>query len=1219
MLQIKEIKKQYITGDLVQTALDGVSLNLRDNEFVAILGPSGSGKTTLLNVIGGLDRYDSGDLIINGISTKKYTDRDWDSYRNHTIGFVFQSYNLIPHQSVLANVELALTISGISRAERRKRAKKALEDVGLGNQLHKRPNQMSGGQMQRVAIARALVNNPDILLADEPTGALDSETSVQIMNLLKEVAKDRLVVMVTHNPELAEEYANRIVRVKDGRIIDDTNEFAVNAAAMEPPKHKNMGKASMSYFTALSLSFNNLRTKLGRTLLTAFAGSIGIIGIALIMSLSTGFQKYIDKIQADTLSNYPLTIQTETADMTSMMAAFGTSIQASQEADDGVLVEQQMITQMFAQIGANDLAAFKTYLEENYDQIGHTVSTVKNSYNIKPRIYNANMDNGILQSNPATLFEKLMGNSLMSAYMMTDVFYEMIDNRELLDSQYQVLQGRWPENDFEMVAVLSGPHQLTDYVAYTVGLKDPDILKEMMSKVMRGETYDEVDGSLQWTYDDLMALRFKLVSVPDLYRLNEEYQVWEDMSGDMAYMEEVINQGEDLQIVGIVCPREGVSATTLSEGIAYTSGLTRHVVSLVEDEEIVKSQLENPDINVFTGKGFDEETGTDLDFENLVTVDQNAITSAFGMNISEDSLMNVLKSYLEDVMSAIKVDTTPARDDFISTLSKLGEGMLRSFIAANADASGSAKLYLTDAQDIVAAYMASEEALKIVEDLADQYSLPSDSLTLVYRPLLVGMITGYVAEELSGEQIPPETSSHTQNAEEPETEQIVEEATTEEAVVEEIAQTSEIALVAEILPVETQPVETQPAETQPAETQPAETQPAETQPAETQPAETQPAETQPAETQPAETQPAETQPAETQPAETQPAETQPAETQPVETQPTETEPQETLPDVELPTIPPSEEPEVNIDINQFYASITADQVSGVVDHYCSNSVVVGTAAAMSTPMMRTIVKNALNAQLGSFGNKVASFIGSSFTVDGQKIASAFQFNMNEEDLQRLMMAMSGQSKEVSATVNLQTLGYADLDVPTMMSIYLLDFAAKEEFMEFLDAYNAQMEAEEKEEQVIRYTDVTGIMMSSVRTIIDSVSYALIAFVAVSLVVSSIMIGIITYISVMERTKEIGVLRAIGASKHNITQVFNAETFIIGLCSGMIGIGVTLLILIPGNMLIQHLTNNPDIVAQLPVMNALILIGLSVILTLIGGFIPAKKAAKKDPVIALRSE
>ena len=1133
MLQIKDIRKQYVTGELVQTALDGVSLNLRDNEFVAILGPSGSGKTTLLNVIGGLDRYDSGDLIINGISTKKYTDRDWDSYRNHTIGFVFQSYNLIPHQSVLANVELALTISGISRSERRKRAAKALEDVGLGNQLHKRPNQMSGGQMQRVAIARALVNNPDILLADEPTGALDSETSVQIMNLLKEVAKDRLVVMVTHNPELAEEYANRIVRVKDGKIISDTNEFLVDTGALEPPKHKNMGKSSMSYFTALSLSFNNLRTKLGRTLLTAFAGSIGIIGIALIMSLSTGFQKYIDKIQADTLSNYPLSIQTETTDMASMMTAFGTSIQASQEADEGTLVEQQMITQMFAQIGSNDLKSFKAYLEENYDQIGHTINTIKYSYGVKPRIYGADTENKIMQANPATLFDKIMGNSMISMYMASDVFYEMIDNRELLDSQYYVLEGRWPESYNEMIVVLSDPNQITDYMAYTLGLKDPKILEDMIVKVMSGEDYKDVEGSLEWTYDDLMNLELKLVPVSSLYRYNSEYQVWEDMSGDESYMKEIIAQGEDLHIVGIVCPREGVSATALSEGVAYLSDLTHHVIDLAAESDIVKSQLTDENINVFTGKGFDEETDTELNFEDMISVDTNAISSAFGMNISADSFMNMLEKYLQEAASSLKVDTTPARNDFISTLSELGSQMLRQYIAANADESGTVKLRLTDAQQIVSNYLSGDEATQIIQILAKKYDMAPEGFAEVYRPLLTGMITDYVADSLV-DGVMPETN------------------------LEEIPSSASPAPDA---------VEVHPSDSQPSETQP--------------------------------------------------QETQPVETQPVETQPIETQPDGNDPDTTDPTIQP-ELPDLDLE-DHLYATISVDQVDSVVSSYLSSSVVTGTAAAMSTPMLKTTIQNALSAQMGGIGNKIAQYIGSSFTVDGNKLASAFQFNMNEEELRRLMMAMTGQNTEVSATANLQTLGYANLDVPTYMSIYLLDFAAKEEFMDFLDAYNEHMEAEGKEEQVIRYTDMTGIMMSSVRTIIDSVSYALIAFVAVSLVVSSIMIGIITYISVMERTKEIGVLRAIGASKHNITQVFNAETFIIGLCSGMIGIGVTLLVLIPGNMVIQHFTNNPDIVAQLPVTSAAILIGLSVVLTLIGGLIPAKKAAKKDPVIALRSE
>ena len=521
MLQIQNIRKQYKTGDLIQVALDGVSLTLRDNEFVAILGPSGSGKTTLLNVIGGLDRYDSGDLIINGISTKKYSDRDWDSYRNHTIGFVFQSYNLIPHQTVLANVELALTISGISRAERKRRARAALESVGLGNQLHKRPNQMSGGQMQRVAIARALVNNPDILLADEPTGALDSDTSVQIMELLKEVARDRLVVMVTHNPELAEEYANRIVRVRDGKIIDDSNPFSP-AEAMSA-SHKNMGRSSMSFLTAFGLSFNNLLTKKARTLLTSFAGSIGIIGIALILALSTGFQAYIDKIQEDTLSNYPLTIQSDTADIGSAFMSISAQVMDSQTAAEGVVKESQMITQVMGQMGSNDLRSFKKHLDLNDHKVADTINYLDYSYGITPLIYAGDTSSKITQVNPASLFADLTGSAAMSAYLDSNMFYEMMDDKQLLSEQYEVLQGRWPERYDEMLLVLGGPHMFTDYMAYTLGMRDTAELDGMVEQLMEGLEPEITTVPMEWTYDELMALDFRLVHPADLYRYNEEY------------------------------------------------------------------------------------------------------------------------------------------------------------------------------------------------------------------------------------------------------------------------------------------------------------------------------------------------------------------------------------------------------------------------------------------------------------------------------------------------------------------------------------------------------------------------------------------------------------------------------------------------------------------------------------------------------------------------
>ena len=1170
MLQIKDIRKTYVTGELVQTALDGVSLNLRDNEFVAILGPSGSGKTTLLNVIGGLDRYDSGDLVINGISTRKYSDRDWDSYRNHTIGFVFQSYNLIPHQSVLANVELALTISGISRSERRRRAAKALADVGLGNQLHKKPNQMSGGQMQRVAIARALVNDPDILLADEPTGALDSETSVQVMELLKEVSRDRLVVMVTHNPELAEDYANRIVRVKDGRIIDDTNAFIVDETGMAAPKHKNMGKSSMSFWTAMALSFNNLRTKKARTFLTAFAGSIGIIGIALIMSLSTGFQKYIDKIQADTLSNYPLTIQTETSDMGSMFAAFGASLAEARNADEGVVVEQQMIAQMFAQIGTNDLESFKRHLERHYDEVDHTVSSIKYSYGIKPRIYVRDDEERILQANPATLFNKLMGNSFMASYMASDVFYEMIDNRELLESQYEVLRGRWPEKYNEMIVVLSDPSQITDYMAYTLGLKDADLLDGIMDKIRAGEDVESVSDTEKWTYENLLNLELRLVDVSDLYKYNEEYNIWEDMSDDENHMESVFEASEPLQIVGIVCAREGANATALSAGVAYTSGLTGRVIERAKESELVKAQLADREVDVFSGSRFDEEAETSLNFENMISVDGNAISSAFGMNISTDSILSMLKGYLQEVMSSVKVDTAPAQNAFLDAFSQMAREMLQQYVAANADASGEAKLYLTEAEGLVDGYLAGESAKAKIQSLSDSYSVPADAFTQVYRPLLLGLVTGTIAEDLQAEQAPVPSSS---GASDP----------TEPAAAEEPA--------AETTPPSGGTEETTPPSGGSEETTPPSGGSEETTPPSDSSEETTP------------------------PSDSSEETTPPSDGSEETTPPSDGTEETTPPDEEEePT-----EPDIGIDTDQFHGTITAGEIDGIVSSYMSGSVVQGAASVMGAKMMETTIQSILMQKISEFGGRLASFIGSSFTVDGNKIANAFQFNMTEEDLQRLMMTMSGQNREYSADANLRSLGYARLEKPYSMSIYLVDFAAKEEFIAFLDRYNEDMADIGWEDQVIQYTDLTGVMMSSVRTIIDSVSYALIAFVAVSLVVSSIMIGIITYISVMERTKEIGILRAIGASKRNISQVFNAETFMIGLCSGLIGIGITLLILIPGNMLIQHLTDNPDIVAQLPAVNAVILISLSVILTLIGGFIPAKKAAKKDPVIALRSE
>ena len=1094
MLQIQNIRKQYKTGDLVQVALDGVSLTLRDNEFVAILGPSGSGKTTLLNVIGGLDRYDSGDLIINGISTKKYSDRDWDSYRNHTIGFVFQSYNLIPHQTVLANVELALTISGISRAERKRRAKAALESVGLGDQLHKRPNQMSGGQMQRVAIARALVNNPDILLADEPTGALDSDTSVQIMELLKEVARDRLVVMVTHNPELAEEYANRIVRVKDGRIIDDTNPCSPTADL--DARHKNMGHSSMSVFTAFGLSFNNLLTKKARTLLTSFAGSIGIIGIALILALSTGFQTYIDKIQEDTLSSYPLSIQSDTADISSAFLSIGAQVMDAQNAPDGVVKESQMITQVMGQMGSNDLRSFKKHLELNYDQVEYSINDLRYGYGITPLIYSGNTSDRITQVNPASLFADLTGSAALSAYMDSNVFYELLDDKQLLNDQYEVLKGRWPENYNEMVMVLGSPHMFTDYMAYTLGMRDPAELEDMVELLMEGKEPTVTTSPMSWTYDDLMALDFRLVHPTALYQYNEDYEVWEDMSSDKVWLRQAITDAEQLKIVGIVCPRSDSGTAALNQGVAYSPDLIPHIIEAASATRIVRDQIAAPKTDVFTGKEFgaaEEETDSGLNFEDMISIDEDALKDAFGGDVDASSVMSAVEDHMSTISLSIDADIRPAQDSLSEAYKTMAVAMLTGYIEEHADPeTGIAFLRPEDSDRIAAEYLATDEAQAKLAQLAEGQVIPADGFYALYRPMLSALLSTYSGTILEMGQ--PKDESAEPPAE-PDTEN-------QDDIVSNLP----------------------------------------------------------------------------------------------------------LPDLDLPLLPEMDA-----------APITMALAEPLVEIFANIPMVTAGFSEMAIAMTEADMQIAIMTEVGQLTSTIVETFTQAFNVDPEKMASAFQFNMDQEELSRLMAAMTSAPRERSYKTNLRSLGYCDLDDPYSISIYFYDFAGKEAFIDFLERYNDDMEARGKEDQVISYTDLTGIMMRSVKTIIDSVSYVLIAFVSVSLVVSSIMIGIITYISVMERTKEIGVLRAIGASKRNISQVFNAETFIIGLCSGVIGVGVTWLLIFPINSIIHNVTGNMDINAVLPLNAALILAGLSVVLTVIGGLIPSRKAAQKDPVIALRTE
>lgn len=895
MLELNDIKKDYVSGSTTVSALKGINLRFRDCEFVSILGQSGCGKTTMLNIIGGLDKYTSGDLKINGVSTKNYKDRDWDFYRNNSIGFVFQSYNLIPHQTVLSNVELALTLSGVSKAERKKRAIEALEKVGLGEQIHKKPNQMSGGQMQRVAIARALVNNPDILLADEPTGALDTETSIQIMELLKEISKDRLIIMVTHNPELAKDYSTRIVRLLDGVITDDSDPYtledmeadikAKEAAKVKASEKKNKKsgkkqKTSMSFFTALSLSFNNLMTKKTRTILTAFAGSIGIIGIAMILSISNGIQLYIDRVQRDTLSSYPITLQAESIDISSMVTSMTGNSDSEEHEDKSKIYSNDimgdMINTMVKEVKSNNLSEFKKYIENGGSDIKSYVSDIQYSYDVPLNIYMKDTSNGVEQLNPSTMFDSIYGegatstSSAMSSGMgmgmfsNSSVWNQLLGNQQVLDEQYDVLAGHWPENYNEVVLVVDKNNEVDDYTLYSLGLKDPEEVRTLFKKMMVGESY-ETKKDISYTFDEILDTEFKLVMPTDMYKYNDVTGTWDDYSKDDKYMTNVVNNGTDIKVCGIIRPNDDAVSTSLSSGIGYTAKLTEYIIEEVKNSEIAKAQLADTSVDVFTGVPFDNDRNTEI------------------------------------------------------------------------------------TMDDVNAYMAT---------------------------------------------LSPEESAQMQ--------------------------------------------------------------------------------------------------------------------------------------------------------------------------------------AMTSGMS------------------------------------------DDQILQLFSASLKARTTDATLDSNKSKLGITDLDTPSQIDIYATDFDSKEKVQNIIKDYNKLQQDDGKEENVINYTDYVGIMMSSVNTIINAISYVLIAFVAISLIVSSIMIGIITYISVLERTKEIGVLRSIGASKKDVSRIFNAETLIEGFVSGALGIVVTLLLCIPANALIKHLTDISN-VAQLPVAGGVILIIISMFLTFIAGLIPAKLAAKKDPVVALRSE
>ena len=986
MLEIRNIVKNYETGSETVHALKGVSIAFRESELVSILGQSGCGKTTLLNIIGGLDQYTSGDLIINGQSTKQYKSADWDIYRNHSVGFIFQSYNLIPHQSVLSNVELALTLSGVSKAERRRRAKEALEKVGLGNQLNKRPNQMSGGQMQRVAIARALVNDPDILLADEPTGALDSETSIQIMELVKEIAKDRLVIMVTHNPELAEKYSTRIVKLLDGQIVGDSDPFdpAKEPAHSEVRKTEvtKGQKTSMSFLTALSLSKNNLMTKKGRTFLTSFAGSIGIIGIALILSLSNGVQEYINSVERSTLASFPVSIQHETVDYTSLMTSMMNVRDNAEENRDPDRIytndiSTEMMKTMLSEMQTNNLAEFKEYLESDPDGISASIEEIQYSYDSNLYIYGHSADGDIMQINPSTVmsammgqsmadnvsqmtntYSSLMGSSSMSSY---DAFRELLST-DMLKTEYEVLAGRLPEAYNEVVVLVTDRNELSDVTLYTLGLRDQGELEGMMSSVMAGESFDLDTGDLSFSYDDLMGMEFSMLTAPEFYQKNDD-GTWTDMRSDSEFMEQAAENGLKLKVVGILKPdADSLISSTNSGGIGYTHALTEYMIDKTNSSELVKAQKENPDVDVFTGIEFpkaDEEEEQPM---------------------SQSEAMEMLTGLLTEEQRT-----------------KLNEGIM--------------------------AALTEEQQAQI-------------------QSAMMGMVSDEQMNSIMMGVLTPEQLTQLQSG---------------------------------------------------------------------------------------------------------------------------------------------------ADVNSLLTDAQKAQMSAQI------------AASLTAEQ---------NAELSEMMNGMA---------DPTKMYTIFMQVLTTDQLRQLMdMTKEPETTDATYDGNLKLLGVAELSEPSSMKIYATDFESKEKITQLIEKYNDSKIVDDNQADVINYTDYVGLMMSSVSDIINSISYILIAFVAISLIVSSIMIGIITYISVLERTKEIGILRAMGASKRDISNVFNAETLIVGFSAGVIGIAVTVLLNIPINIIIENITGIAN-VALLPWQGGVILVVISMLLTLIAGLVPAGVAAKKDPVEALRTE
>ena len=1107
MLQLIDVCKSYTVADFTQTALDRVSVAFRDSEFVAVLGPSGSGKTTMLNIIGGLDHYDSGNLLIDGVSTREYKDRDWDTYRNNRIGFVFQAYNLIPHQTILENVELALTLSGVSRAERRQRAIEALGRVGLADHINKKPNQLSGGQMQRVAIARALINDPEILLADEPTGALDSKTSVQIMDLLTEIANDRLVIMVTHNPELAEQYATRIVTLADGVIRNDTRPFDPNAENEPRRAAKQACRTSMSFLTALSLSFKNLLTKKGRTLMTAFAGSIGIIGIAAILSLANGVNNYIANVEEETLSEYPLQIQDQGFDMTSMMglstdgggssnsSSDNLSSGASDDGSDKPVHESKMIANTFDSIGSNDLASLKEYFDSGESGVEPYVSSIEYGYNVTPHIFSPDTENGVRQVNPDKSFSSIglgstsASNGIMSSMMSTNIFYELPDNMGMVEGQYDVMAGHWPENYNEVVLVLTPSGNVSDFMLYSMGLRDYTELESMVRAFANEEDVTAPSDSLSFTYDDLMNVEFKLVNAADFYQHDDEYGVWKDKSGDDAYMKDLVNNGETLKITGVVKPKADAKITSLQTGLYYPTSLVNHLVDQADSKQIVQEQKANPTKNVITGKSFaDEENeqknGSSFDMSSLFTIDGQKLQTAFKFDES------ALTAGLQSANLSSSMDLSGMNLDLSS---------LPAFDASSISIDPSA----IDISQLNLDFSGLDISFDGVQPTIDTEKLTTG---------VMGIVQAYPAWLAAH----PEYASNTQTA----VAAYLADPDTQAAMQAAIAGAIDFSGMSDQIGQQLRDQLSQQIGQQ-------------------------------------------------------------------------------LQQQLLPAL------------TQAISAQLQTQLTTAITQYMQSAM-----TQVMTQFANTVQQQVSNA-MTSYMSQLTSNMSSAMGIDESAFADAFQMNMDENELAELMASLMS-TEQSSYDNNMKKFGWADYAKPASIDIYPKDFPSKQSVIDILDGYNDRMKANGDEGKVVSYTDIVGALMSSVTTIVNMISYVLVAFVAISLVVSSIMIGVITYISVLERKKEIGILRSIGASKGDISRVFNAETIIVGFTAGIIGIGLTALACIPVNAIVYSLFDVQN-VAILPWQAAVVLVGISVFLTFLAGLIPSSAASRKDPVEALRSE